>query len=74
MDRYEISKVNLGKSLKSLKIYLFWAFWSLSLKFFLKEEMMKNINNQNLAELVHYIIIFYTQELGTCLGDTGILV
>ena len=26
---------------------------------------MKNIHNQNVAELVHYIIVFYTQGLGT---------
>ena len=35
---------------------------------------MKNIHNQNVAELAHYIIVFYTLELGTCFGDTGILV
>ena len=35
---------------------------------------MKNIHNQNVAELTHYIIVFYTQESGTCFGDTGILV
>ena len=35
---------------------------------------MKNIHNQNVAELGHYIILFYTQELGICFGDTGILV
>ena len=35
---------------------------------------MKNIHNQNVAELVQYIIVFYTQGLGTCFGDTGILV
>ena len=35
---------------------------------------MKNIHNQNVAELVHYIIDFYTQGLGTCLGRTGNLV
>ena len=23
---------------------------------------MKNIHNQNVAELAHYIIVFYTQE------------
>ena len=33
---------------------------------------MKNIHN--VAELAHYIIVFYTQGLGTCLGRTGILV
>ena len=35
---------------------------------------MKNIHNQNVAKLVHYIIVFYMQELSTCLVDTGILV
>ena len=35
---------------------------------------MKNIHNQNVAELAHYIIVFYTQELDTCSGDTGILI
>ena len=35
---------------------------------------MKNIYNQNVAELAHYIIVFYTQGLGTCFGNTGILV
>ena len=35
---------------------------------------MKNIYNQNVAELAHYIKVFYTQELGTYFGDTGILV
>ena len=36
---------------------------------------MKNIHNQNLAELAHYIIliVYYRQGLGTCFGDTGIL-
>ena len=35
---------------------------------------MKNIHNQNVAELADYIIVLYTQESGTCFGDTGILV
>ena len=35
---------------------------------------MKNIRNQNVAELPYYIIILYTQELATCFGNTGILV
>ena len=35
---------------------------------------MKNIHNQNVAELAHYIKVFYTQELGTCVVDAGILV
>ena len=32
------------------------------------------IHNQNVVELAHCIILIYTQELGTCFGDTGILV
>ena len=32
---------------------------------------MKNIHNQNRAELAHYIIVFYTQESGNCFGNTG---
>ena len=35
---------------------------------------MKNIYNQNVAELAHYIIVFYTQGLDICFGDIGILV
>ena len=35
---------------------------------------MKTIHNQNVVELAHYIIVFYTQESGTYFGDTGILV
>ena len=35
---------------------------------------MKNIHNQNVDELVHYITVFYSYELGTCSGNTGILV
>ena len=35
---------------------------------------MKNIHNQNVAELAHYIIVFYTQKSGTRFSDTGILV
>ena len=35
---------------------------------------MRNIHNQNIAELVHEIGVAYTQGLGTCFGDTGILV
>ena len=35
---------------------------------------MKNIHIQNVTALVQYIIVFYMQELGTCFGDTGILV
>ena len=35
---------------------------------------MKNIHNQNVVKLAHDIIVLYTQGLGTCFGDTGILV
>ena len=35
---------------------------------------MKNIHDENVGELAHYIKVFYTQELGTCFGDTGNLV
>ena len=35
---------------------------------------MKNVHNQNQAELAHYIKLFYTQELGTCVVDAGIVV
>ena len=70
MDRYEKSEVNVSKS-----EYIFFELfevWALNL--FLKEETVKNIHNQNVAELAYYIIPFYTQGLGTCLGNTGILV
>ena len=70
MDWYEISEVNLGKS----EYICFELFEVWVLNFSLKEETMKNIHNQNVAELTHYIIVFYTQESGTCFGDTGILV
>ena len=35
---------------------------------------MKNIYNRNVHELAHGIIVFYTQEVGTCFVDAGILV
>ena len=55
-------------------MHLFWAFWSLSFKLSLKEKTMKNVHNQNVAELAHDIIAFYTHGLGTCFGHTGIWV
>ena len=59
MDRYEISEVNLGKS-----EYICFEFFKVQiLNFSLTEETMKNIHNQNVAELAQYIIVFYTQEL-----------
>ena len=70
MDRYEISEVNLGKS--EYICFELFEIWVLNL--FLKQETMKSIHNQNMTELVHYIIVFYTQGLGTCIGDTNILV
>ena len=34
---------------------------------------MRNIHNQNVAELAHCIIVFYKQDLDTCFGDKGTL-
>ena len=70
MDWYGISEVNLGKS----KYICFELVEVKVLHFSSKEETMKNIHNQNVAELTHYIIVFYMQESGTSFGDTGILV
>ena len=64
MDWYEFSDINLGKS-----EYICFELFEV-----LKEETMKNIHNQNMAESAYYITVFYTQESGTCFGDTGILV
>ena len=50
MDRYEISEVNLGKN--EYICFNFFEVWVLN--FSLKEETMKNIHNQNVAELVHH--------------------
>ena len=70
MDLYEISEVNLGKS--ECICFKFFEVWVLYLS--LKEETVKNIPNQNVAELAHYLIVFYTQKSGTYFGNTGILV
>ena len=64
----------LGGKLRQKRRHLFWDFWSLSFKFFFKKKIMRNIDNQNVAKLAHYITVFYTQRLGTCFGDTRILV
>ena len=64
MDRYEFSDVSLGRS----EYICFKLFEVRILNFFNKEEAMKNIHNQNVAELAHYLIVFYTQGLGTCLA------
>ena len=70
MDGYEIWEVYLGKSEYIGLIFLRFMF----LNIYLKEGTMKNIYNQNVAELAHYIIVFHMQELGSYFGDTGILV
>ena len=70
MDRYEFSDVSLGRS----EYICFKLFEVRILNFFNKEEAMKNIHNQNVAELAHYIMVFYTHESGTCFDDTGNLV
>ena len=70
MDRYEISEVNLGKS--EYICFELFDVWILNLS--LKEETIKNIHDQNVVELAHYIIVFYTQGVGTCFGDTEIIV
>ena len=55
MGRYEISVVNLGKS--EYICFEFFKVWVLS--FSLKEETMRNIHNQNAAELARYKIVFH---------------
>ena len=70
MDRYEISEVNLGKS--EYICFELFDVWILNLS--LKEETIKNIHDQNVVELAHYIIVFYTQGVGTCFGNTEIIV
>ena len=70
MDRYEILEVNLG--INEYICFEHFEVWILN--FSLKQETMKNIYNKNVTKLAHYIIVFYSQGLGTCFGDTGILV
>ena len=70
MDRYEILEVNLSKS--GYICFELFEFCALNLS--LKQETMKNIHNQNVAELAHDIIVFYMQGLGTSFGNTEILV
>ena len=64
MDRYEISEVNLGKS-EYICLELFEV---QVLNFSLKEEIMKNFHNQNVAELAHYLVLqtLYTRQ---CMVD-----
>ena len=52
MGQYETLEVNLGDS----KCICFEHSEVWVLNFSLKEETMKNIHNQNVAELAHYII------------------
>ena len=52
MDRYEIFKLNLSKS----EYNCFEIFEAEVLNFSLKEEIMKDIHDQNVAELALYII------------------
>ena len=54
MDWYEILDVNLGKN----KYICFELFQVWFLDFPLKEETMKNILNQNVAELARWTIVF----------------
>ena len=55
MDRYEISKVNLGKNeYICFELFEVWVYFFFSLK----EETMKNIHNQNVPESLHCIIVF----------------
>ena len=70
MDWYEISEVNLSKN----KNICFAYFEFCVLNFSIKEETTRNIHNQNVVEIADCITVFCTQELGTCLGDTEILV
>ena len=64
---------DLGRKFRQNEYICFELFEVWILNFSLKEENMRNIHDQNLAELAHYIIVFYTQGLGTCVGETGIL-
>ena len=52
--KWDRSIGDLGGKFRQKWIHLFWAFWSLSFKFFFKKTH-KNIHNQNLPELAHYI-------------------
>ena len=54
MDQYEISEVNLGRN--EYICFELFEVWSLS--FSLKEEAMKNMQNPNVAELAHCIMVF----------------
>ena len=55
---------DLGGNFRQKQIYLFWDFWSLCFKFFKKKETVRNIHNQKVGELAHYMKVLYTQGLG----------
>ena len=65
---------DLGGKFRQKRIHFFELFEIWVLNSSLKEETVKSIHNENVAELAHYMIVFYTQGLGTCFGETGILV
>ena len=67
----DISELNLGKN-----EYICSELFKIQIvKFSLKEKTMRKLlHNQSVSELAHCVMVFYTQELGTCFGDTGILV
>ena len=44
---------DLGGKFRQKEIYLFWVFWSLIFKFFLKEEAMKNIHKCGWISALH---------------------
>ena len=68
------SILDLGGKFRQKRIHFFELFEIWVLNSSLKEETVKSIHNENVAELAHYMIVFYTQGLGTCFGETGILV
>ena len=55
MDQYEISEVNLDKNeYNCFELFEVWV-----LNFSLKEENIRNIHNQNVTELAHYLSVLY---------------
>ena len=53
MDWYEISEENLGKNEEIVLSFLKSDF-----QIFLQKETLRNISDQNVAELLHVIIVF----------------
>ena len=70
MDQYYIAEINLGK-IEYICVEPFKVWF---LIFSLKEETMRIIHNRDAAKLEHFIIVFYTEELGTWFIHTGTLV